>query len=260
FDTWLAAELPVADGFGAPLDRARRCGEGCWRVVAPSEVRAVAAGIVREVGPDVLVTEHLLYDDARRTVSLRWSGLTPAVAVGDVLARGQAVGTGAEVHLTGIDGIDGFFRSHQRLVVPQDEPVLAIVDRERHQLRLYVDGAAVGTFEVGLGQADGDKEQRGDNKTPRGPYRVVHKSTGPFDGDYADFYGGHWVKLSYPNPWDAARGVDQGWIGPKTRAAIEAAFWANEVPPQNTQLGSGIGLHGWIAEWPDDSDRRMSWG
>jgi lipoprotein-anchoring transpeptidase ErfK/SrfK len=260
FDLWLAADQPVADGFGPPVATAKRCGDGCW-VARSGPVVAVAAGTVTEVGEDSLVTEHLFYDDDRRVLALRWSGVRPAVAVGQVVARGDPVGVAvADVRITGPAKVDAFFRAHGRLLVPQDEAVLAIIDRGLHRMRVYADGEAVGTYEVGLGQADGDKEKRGDNRTPRGLYRVVEKSTGPFGGPWADYYGGHWVKLSYPNPWDAARGQDAGLIDAGTRAAIERAFWAGQVPPQGTKLGGGIGLHGWVAEWPDASDRRMSWG
>jgi L,D-transpeptidase catalytic domain len=257
FEAWLAADWPPADGFGAPFTRSARCGPGCWRS-DEGVALAAAAGIVREVGPTWVVTEHLYYDDDRHTVSLRWDGVEPSVWVGEVVTRGQPLGSGSQVVVTGAD--DAFFADHARTVVPQREPRLVIVDRELHQARLYQDGAALRTVEIGLGQADGDKVQRGDNRTPRGAYRVVERSTGPFGGKWADFYGGYWAKLSYPGPWDADRGVQQGWITEAVAAEIDRAYWAGEVPPQNTRLGGGIGFHGWIAEWSDEGSRGMSFG
>lgn len=278
FDDWLGiGGPPTADGFDPPIANAARCGDGCWRPKDPARsdvaALAVAAGVVRSVDGNTVVTEHRLYDDALRVVAVAVAGVRPSVAVGQVVGRGEAigalvdgvVGVSADVggEYAGPEGVDPFFASHARLIVPAEEPVLAVVDRSRHQLRLYAHGVAAGsyeTYEIGLGQAEGDKEQRGDNRTPRGLYRVLERSRGPFSGPFADFYGGHWVKLSYPNAWDAARGVEAELITAEVGRAITAASRAGTMPPQKTRLGGGIGLHGWAAEWPDDSDRLMSWG
>ncbi len=261
FTAWLEAPIPVADGFTVPAGEP--CGDGCWTRPSGTPVLAVAAGVVREATADTLVTEHLWYEDhEKRTATLRWEGITPSVTAGARITRGQPLGTAATLRLVApaLGPIDAFLAGRPRLAVPQSEPVLALVSHDLDQMRIYVDGAAIGTFEVGFGQAEGDKEQRGDNRTPKGMYHVVYRSKGPFDGPFGAYYGGRWIKLGYPNPWDAARGVDAGLVDGATQRAITRAFWARRMPPQGTALGGGIGLHGWAYEWSDEADRGMSWG
>jgi L,D-transpeptidase catalytic domain len=261
FAAWLAAPIPVAGGFAAPM--ADACGSGCWSASTEAEVRTIGAGIVREVGPDTLVTEHLWYDDqVRRTAQVRWRGLTPSVAVGATLAVGQPIGRATKVQLDApaLGPMELFIAGRPRLPMPQTEPVLAVISHELGQMQLYVDGALTGAYEVGFGQAEGDKELRGDNRTPKGVYFVVAKSTGPFEGPFGAWYGGHWIKLSYPNAWDAARGVDAGLFGVETQRRITRDFWARREPAQGTKLGGGIGLHGWVSEWDAADGRALSWG
>jgi lipoprotein-anchoring transpeptidase ErfK/SrfK len=237
-----------------------RCGDGCWASGRAGAVHAVATGVVRSVDP--LRTEHLWYDDQdKRVATFTWEGVTTTLAVGTVVNRGEPLGRATQVRLAADVGpIDPFLAGRPRLPVPQDERVLALVSHDRHQLRLYVDHREVGTFEVGFGQAEGDKELRGDNRTPKGIYHVVYRSRGPFDGDFAAYYGGYWIKLDYPNPWDAARGVDAGLFDADLQRTITRAWWDRRVPPQGTKLGGGIGLHGWAYEWDDTGSRGMSWG
>ena len=91
-------------------------------------------------------------------------------------------------------------------------------------------------------------------------YFVVQKYRGPFDGPYGEFYGGHWVKINYPNKFDAARGVSQGIISEKQRNEISIAWQSRALTKQDTKLGSGIGFHGWNKEWENDGPRHLSWG
>ncbi len=115
-------------------------------------------------------------------------------------------------------------------------------------------------WEVGRGQAEGAKEARGDLRTPRGLYFVVEHTTGPFTGDFAEYFGGAWVKLNYPNAFDAERGVDAGLIS-RAQADDIAGKWRRRVAvPQKTKLGGGIGFHGWNAPWDADGGYGLSWG
>ena len=59
---------------------------------------------------------------------------------------------------------------------------------------------------------------------------------------------------------DAERGGEQGWITRSQADAIGEAWRARKLTNQETVLGSGIGFHGWIEEWPDDGVRHLSWG
>ena len=113
---------------------------------------------------------------------------------------------------------------------------------------------------MSFGQARGEKRVEGDNKTPKGMYFVIQKHRGEFAGDYGAYYGGHWIKINYPNKFDAARGRAERLVTPQQEARIAAA-WEQRAPTlESTPLGGGIGFHGWIREWPDDGPRHLSWG
>ena len=88
----------------------------------------------------------------------------------------------------------------------QREATVLVVRHASHEMRHYERGALRGVYEVAFGQARGPKQVRGDNKTPVGVYHVVSKSRGQFEGEYAAYYGGHFVRLNYPGPDDAERG------------------------------------------------------
>lgn len=153
-----------------------------------------------------------------------------------------------------------FIRSRRSLAVPQREQTLVLVDQASYKLRLYRDGQARGEYDVSFGQGHGRKRVEGDNKTPQGMYFVTQKHRGEFDGPYGAYYGGHWIKLNYPNKFDAAWGRGEGHITAKEEASI-AASWEKRAPTlENTRLGGGIGFHGWAAEWPNDGPRHLSWG
>ena len=84
---------------------------------------------------------------------------------------------------------------------PPDLPVIA-VDKAKQRLFL-VEGGTVRPFVCTTGQREGDKQVRGDLKTPEGVYFVLRKRT-----DRLDFedYGGEAYILDYPNPVDRLRG------------------------------------------------------
>ncbi|MBK9370378.1 MAG: hypothetical protein IPN01_29495 [Deltaproteobacteria bacterium] len=81
----------------------------------------------------------------------------------------------------------------------------------------------------------------------------------PFDGPFGAYYGGHWMRLNYPNPWDAARGVDAGLITVAQQREITQRYWAGLATNERTSLGGGIGMHGW-AEGGPTRERQMGWG
>ncbi len=153
-----------------------------------------------------------------------------------------------------------FIAAHRKLLVPQREQTLVLVDQSRYKMRLYRDGRMQGEYDISLGQSKGQKREQGDSKTPKGMYFVLHKYRGKFGGAYGAYYGGHWIKINYPNRYDAARGRAEGVITAQQEAAI-AAKWERRAPTlENTRLGGGIGFHGWAQEWPNDGPRHLSWG
>jgi len=260
FLSWLDAPFPPADGF-TPVD-----GKG-------GEVRAPARGRVIRVDADDLVMEHLFYENhVRVVIHSTLSGLdTVSPKVGDIVAGGAVIGTGRPtLSLSSEDDLsesavplsdpEAFVAAHRRLFVPQDEAVLALVSMDRQQMRIYDHGSQVGRYNVSFGQGYGRKERRGDNRTPLGMYFVTSKTTGPFEGWVGVFYGGHWIKFNYPNPWDATRGLGEGTITQPQADRIRESWSKRQLTLQDTKLGGGIGFHGWAEEWSDDGPRHLSWG
>lgn len=232
--------------------------------VIPSGASSPAIGTVRVVKDGRVELEHCFYENAEaRPARSVFEGLTSLeVKEGDVVKSGQRLGRGKKVTVA-IDGLAAaaFVRGRERLMVPSREPVLVIVDLDGHRAVRFVDGKATHEWEVGRGQAEGTKEQRGDLRTPRGLYFVTEHSTGPFAGDFADYFGGAWVKLNYPNAFDAERGVDAGLVTREQANDIAGKWRRRAAVPQKTKLGGGIGFHGWNAPWDGaDGGYGLSWG
>ncbi len=248
FTDWLDVPVPVAAGFHVPV------------------ADAAAAGRVALVTQDVIEVEHVWYENHEpRRVVVRYTGITPgSVAPGDPVSARQPLGTGRPVVSFRVDGgtVDpaGFVAERGSLPVPANEPELLLISHAAYEARLYRRGVEVARYPVSFGQAEGQKRRRGDNRTPKGMYHVVSMSRGPFTGPVGAYYGGHWIKLDYPNPWDAAYGAANGWVGADVVADVREAWARRALTRQDTVLGSGIGLHGWAFDWPLDGSRHLSWG
>lgn len=262
--------------------------------VANGRVR-VAKNCGRLWGNVVVIEHHFYENHERREVHSLYAHLDELrVSEGEEVRRRQVVATvgqdpeklfNAHLHLElrrdatlaptywpSSDGKDAawlrehyeepsaFIKSHRKLHVPQREAALVLVDQARYKARLYAGGRAAGEYNISLGQGVGEKQVEGDNKTPKGMYFVTQKHRGEFPGAYGAYYGGHWIKLNYPNKYDAARGRAARLISPAQEAAIAAA-WERRAPTlEETPLGGGIGFHGWAREWEDDGPRHLSWG
>jgi murein L,D-transpeptidase YafK len=81
-----------------------------------------------------------------------------------------------------------------------------------------------------------NKVKRGDDVTPLGKFLVTHISHA---SKYTIFIG-----MNYPRPEDALRGLRAGIITQATYNSIVKAHEAGRTPPQNTNLGGLIGIHG----------------
>jgi Peptidase family M23/L,D-transpeptidase catalytic domain len=153
-----------------------------------------------------------------------------------------------------------FINAHRNLPVPQREAALLLVDQITYKMRFYKSGRMIGEYDISLGQGQGSKQIQGDNKTPTGMYFVIQKHSGNFDGPYGAYYGGHWIKINYPNAVDAERGKTAGLVTVAQQTSI-AKQWRLRAPTlENTGLGGGIGFHGWIREWDNAGPRHLSWG
>jgi murein L,D-transpeptidase YafK len=82
----------------------------------------------------------------------------------------------------------------------------------------------------------GTKQQRGDDVTPLGDYRIGWIND---KSSFRKFFG-----LTYPSVEQAREALHQGQIDTGTYDAIESAHSVGNIPPQNTVLGGQIGIHG----------------
>ncbi len=265
-------------------------------VYAIGHGRVVEAGTFADPFGGIVILEHVFYENAgQRTVRSVYIHLSRIdVEPGALVTRRQLIGAigrdpggayPAHLHLeirtnrdlqpthwpssngetledvrrSYLDPSD-FILARRTLPIPANEPSLLIAHHGSHRMRRYIRGVLEAEYEIAFGQAAGAKELRGDLKTPVGMYFVIQKSTGPFTGDYADFYGGHWIKVNYPNALDADRGLDAGLITRAQRDAIASAWRSRRATAQNTKLGGGIGFHGWIDTWDGDGGAYLSWG
>ncbi len=265
FETLVDPEAAFADGFRAPLDRSWRvAGSGDATAAKPAAIRAMARGRVTIDSGGTLHVRHRWIDNyVPREITMAVSGASAAVADGALVERGAVLarGTAARVWLEGETASPAeFAATHDWAPVPAAEPQLALISHRDLELRLYRSGVETGRFQVGRGQAWGRKERRGDNRTPKGVYFIADKSRGPFGGPSAAYFGGYWMRINYPNAFDAARGVEAGLITPTQQREITRAWRAKKETTKHTALGGGIGLHGWAYEWFDGGSRAMSWG
>jgi murein L,D-transpeptidase YafK len=119
-----------------------------------------------------------------------------------------------------------------------------VVDKSDFRLYLYSGNVMVKDYPAAIGRDPVNaKEKRDDMRTPEGKYYICDRSANPGQ----KYMGSRWMRLSYPNKEDAARGLRDGLIGDSEARKIEEAIEAKKIPDQTTALGSGIGIHG---GWP----------
>ncbi len=152
-----------------------------------------------------------------------------------------------------------FIARRRELLVPAQEGNLLLVTKNRYTMDHYQQGRLTSSYEIALSQNPvGHKQQQGDNRLPEGSYRIIQKSRGPFSGAYASYFGVAWMRINYPNPWDAHDGYRKGLISKVERDGILNAHRSGKEPNKHTKLGGGIGIHGWAGKWT--TDRHLTWG
>jgi LysM repeat protein len=116
------------------------------------------------------------------------------------------------------------------------------VDKSEHTLLLFSNGKWLKTYHIELGIGGlGDKQVLGDRKTPEGTFYACQKTVVT---NKELLVGTRFIRVSYPNVEDAGRGLNKGLINKDTYNAIVTAVKTGSIPPQNTSLGGGIGIHG----------------
>lgn len=112
-----------------------------------------------------------------------------------------------------------------------------IVSKSRQELTVLQDERIIRQFRIAYGKGgNGTKRESGDRKTPEGYYRIIDlKESDQF------FY---FIHLDYPNLADAWHGYHKNLISSEEFKLIARARKLGVIPPQNTNLGGYIGIHG----------------
>lgn len=144
-----------------------------------------------------------------------------------------------------------FFALKQFFVMPWENVELSeiknpslVVKKSERKLKVFDGEKLVKTYQIVLGSVPvGDKEIRGDGKTPLGKFYVFTKN------NKSKFYLS--LGVSYPSIDDAERGLRENLISQEEHDAILQAISEKKMPPQNTKLGGEIYIHsgGTITDW-----------
>ena len=123
-----------------------------------------------------------------------------------------------------------------QLQPPIDKPRIVVYKQQR-KLEFYSDQKLLRTYRVALGfNPVPDKEREGDGATPEGDFYIFVKN------NKSAYYLS--LGISYPNAEDAERGFRDGLINKNQRDQILEAIKRKTAPPQYTQLGGLIYIHG----------------
>ena len=156
-----------------------------------------------------------------------------------------------------------FIKARRKLTHPATMPELLLAVKHRYQLHRFQNGAITKTYEIALSQSPaGHKLAEGDLRMPEGEYRIIQKAKGPFSGpSWMKYLGAAWLRIDYPNSFDATAALSEKRITQPVHDAIERAHRTGKMPPQESALGGGVGVHGWKSPgWNPAGDRRITWG
>ncbi|MCD6068662.1 MAG: hypothetical protein K0S33_3488 [Bacteroidetes bacterium] len=153
-----------------------------------------------------------------------------------------------------------FIKKHRQTYTPKGKALLLIAVKHEYKMYVYKSGKLSKTYDIALSQSPvGHKQEEGDNKLPEGEYKIIQKTKGPFAGDYSEYLGSRFMRLNYPNSYDAENALKNKKITAKQAEQIISANANNKEPNKHTGLGGGIGIHGWAGDWPLNS-KHLTWG
>jgi murein L,D-transpeptidase YafK len=116
-----------------------------------------------------------------------------------------------------------------------------VVRKSQRKLYLYEGDILLKSYPISLGKNPrGQKERRGDGRTPEGKFYICQKVKNPAKKSL----GTRWLRISYPNGEVAKRGLEKGLINREVYERILKALSEKKIPPQKSPLGGGIGIHG----------------
>lgn len=256
-------------------------GSGGGDTDANQPVYTLAAGTVTEAKEGEVWLEHRFLDNGQpQHVHIGYAGIHACnLKSGDTVKRRQRIAqiapgvdsrqaqlTVTLRHLLYAEAatcpmsVSAFIRRHRHLLQPAKEERILIAVKHAYQISLCEKGQIKNTLPIALGQ-DGRQRKTtdGDNRTPVGEYRITQKARGPFDGGYGAYLGAAWLRLNYPNANDARTALIENRITKKEHDRIMAAVQHGSLAPTDTSLGGGIGIHGWISDWPDGK-HHLTWG
>jgi murein L,D-transpeptidase YafK len=117
------------------------------------------------------------------------------------------------------------------------ENVRLIVDRHNYRIELYSDKKLIKIYKAVFGKVNSTiKTSKNDMVTPIGEYKICAIDT------VSKFY--KFLKLNYPNDKDAGEALKQGYITKNEFDEIVFSYSNNGCPPEETALGSNIGIQG----------------
>ena len=117
-----------------------------------------------------------------------------------------------------------------------------VVHKEAHTLGVYLNEVLLKEYSIALGYSPlgydthGDKEIMGDGRTPEGEFYVAQRIP------HSQYHKA--LLISYPGIDDAERGLRSGIINQREHDAIVSANNRCTIPPQNTELGGMVEIHG----------------
>jgi murein L,D-transpeptidase YafK len=125
------------------------------------------------------------------------------------------------------------------LIIPlaQASEYQILISKKNNELIVEKAGEVVKKYHIASGKGGkGTKRRQGDSKTPQGVYRIAKfKESSRFH---------YFIQLDYPNLIDAWYGYKNKTINSDDFKRIAAAYKNRETPPQDTELGGFIGIHG----------------
>ena len=112
-----------------------------------------------------------------------------------------------------------------------------IVSKKNKEMVLEKAGTIIKKYKIATGKGGrGTKRRQGDSKTPTGTYRISKLR------ESSRFH--YFIQLDYPNLIDAWHGYKNQVIDADEFKKIAAAYKNRKEPPQDTELGGFIGIHG----------------
>lgn len=130
-----------------------------------------------------------------------------------------------------------------KLNIKGDIPNLRVeIYKNKRELIIFSGDKLIFSYKINLGPSPaGKKLTKLDGKTPEGEYYVVDKNDSSF---LPNQLGPGYIKINYPNNADAETALKSKRISKRTYQWIASFNNKKMLPPQNTTLGGGLGIHG----------------